>query len=55
MRKSPFLPQTLRTSFKNDQTGSTAETVTLLDANVYATKKTIAQGMLDVALLTANG
>ncbi|CAG2103272.1 unnamed protein product [Medioppia subpectinata] len=25
-----------------------------LDANVYATKKTIAQGMLDVALLTAN-
>merc|ERR1719219_452869 len=25
-----------------------------LDANRYATKKTIAQGMLDVALLTAN-
>ncbi|GIY21239.1 ninjurin-2 [Caerostris darwini] len=25
-----------------------------LDANVYATKKTIAQGLLDVALLTAN-
>ncbi|XP_022650336.1 ninjurin-2-like isoform X3 [Varroa jacobsoni] len=25
-----------------------------LDANVYATKKSIAQGMLDVALLTAN-
>ncbi|XP_074598917.1 ninjurin-2-like isoform X1 [Brevipalpus obovatus] len=25
-----------------------------LDPNVYATKKTIAQGMLDVALLTAN-
>lgn len=25
-----------------------------LDANAYATKKTIAQGMLDVALLTAN-
>ncbi|KAG8187173.1 hypothetical protein JTE90_020045 [Oedothorax gibbosus] len=27
---------------------------TVLDANVYATKKTIAQGLLDVALLTAN-
>ncbi|XP_055948700.1 ninjurin-2-like isoform X3 [Argiope bruennichi] len=27
---------------------------TSLDANVYATKKTIAQGLLDVALLTAN-
>merc|ERR1719414_1214173 len=26
----------------------------VLDANRYATKKTIAQGMLDVALLTAN-
>ncbi|OQR72555.1 ninjurin-2-like [Tropilaelaps mercedesae] len=26
----------------------------VLDANVYATKKSIAQGMLDVALLTAN-
>ncbi|XP_076373518.1 ninjurin-2-like isoform X1 [Tachypleus tridentatus] len=26
----------------------------LLDPNVYATKKTIAQGMLDVALFTAN-
>ncbi|KAG8281886.1 ninjurin-A-like isoform X2 [Homalodisca vitripennis] len=26
----------------------------LLDANRYATKKTIAQGMLDIALLTAN-
>jgi len=26
----------------------------LLNANVYATKKSIAQGMLDVALLTAN-
>lgn len=26
----------------------------MLDANRYATKKTIAQGMLDVALLTAN-
>lgn len=26
----------------------------VLDANVYATKKTIAQGMLDIALLTAN-
>jgi len=25
-----------------------------LDTNVYATKKSIAQGMLDVALLTAN-
>jgi hypothetical protein len=25
-----------------------------LDANSYATKKTIAQGMLDIALLTAN-
>ena len=25
-----------------------------LDANKYATKKTIAQGLLDVALLTAN-
>ena len=25
-----------------------------MDANRYATKKTIAQGMLDVALLTAN-
>lgn len=25
-----------------------------LDANKYATKKTIAQGMLDIALLTAN-
>lgn len=25
-----------------------------LDANRYATKKTIAQGMLDIALLTAN-
>ena len=25
-----------------------------LDANRYATKKTIAQGLLDVALLTAN-
>ncbi|KAG7174457.1 Ninjurin-1-like 1, partial [Homarus americanus] len=25
-----------------------------LDANNYATKKTVAQGMLDVALLTAN-
>ena len=25
-----------------------------LDPNVYATKKTIAQGLLDVALLTAN-
>lgn len=25
-----------------------------LDANSYATKKTIAQGLLDVALLTAN-
>lgn len=51
---SSFLPQTRRTSSKNDQPGSTVETVTLLDANVYATKKTIAQGMLDVALLTAN-
>lgn len=26
----------------------------LLDPNVYATKKTVAQGMLDVALLTSN-
>lgn len=26
----------------------------VLDTNVYTTKKTIAQGMLDVALLTAN-
>ena len=26
----------------------------MLDANGYATKKTIAQGLLDVALLTAN-
>ena len=25
-----------------------------IDANKYATKKTIAQGMLDIALLTAN-
>lgn len=25
-----------------------------MDANRYATKKTIAQGMLDIALLTAN-
>ena len=25
-----------------------------IDANRYATKKTIAQGMLDIALLTAN-
>ncbi|XP_035208915.1 ninjurin-2-like isoform X4 [Stegodyphus dumicola] len=32
---------------KGSQTG-------VLDANVYATKKTIAQGLLDVALLTAN-
>jgi len=47
-------PRTFRTSSKNDQPGSTVGTVTLLDANVYATKKTIAQGMLDVALLTAN-
>uniref|UniRef100_A0A0C9RSE2 Ninj2 protein n=1 Tax=Fopius arisanus TaxID=64838 RepID=A0A0C9RSE2_9HYME len=29
-------------------------TVKSLDANRYATKKTIAQGMLDIALLTAN-
>ncbi|XP_071039959.1 ninjurin-2 isoform X4 [Parasteatoda tepidariorum] len=29
-------------------------TIGPLDANVYATKKTIAQGLLDVALLTAN-
>merc|ERR1711953_469655 len=33
---------------ENDGRGKT------LDANRYATKKTIAQGMLDVALLTAN-
>lgn len=25
-----------------------------MDANRYATKKTVAQGMLDIALLTAN-
>ncbi|XP_015915947.1 ninjurin-1 [Parasteatoda tepidariorum] len=25
-----------------------------LDANIYATRKTVAQGMLDIALLTAN-
>jgi hypothetical protein len=31
-----------------------AERRKALDANRYATKKTIAQGMLDVALLTAN-
>lgn len=30
------------------------ELVGALDINIYATKKTIAQGMLDVALLTAN-
>lgn len=38
------------------QTGNTEPTNKpgILDPNVYATKKTIAQGLLDVALLTAN-
>ncbi|GFR32694.1 ninjurin-2, partial [Trichonephila clavata] len=35
-------------------TGENAGKGSNLDANVYATKKTIAQGLLDVALLTAN-
>ncbi|RWS30290.1 Ninjurin-1-like protein [Leptotrombidium deliense] len=28
--------------------------INLLDPNTYATRKTIAQGMMDIALLTAN-
>ncbi|XP_063986814.1 ninjurin-2 isoform X3 [Diachasmimorpha longicaudata] len=38
------------------ESGGTEEShgVKSLDANRYATKKTIAQGMLDIALLTAN-
>lgn len=42
-----FLFQTGNTEPSNSKTGA-------LDPNVYATKKTIAQGLLDVALLTAN-
>ncbi|XP_069685563.1 ninjurin-2-like isoform X3 [Periplaneta americana] len=34
--------------------GSSSYSKKPLDANSYATKKTIAQGMLDIALLTAN-
>ncbi|KAG8199889.1 hypothetical protein JTE90_015879 [Oedothorax gibbosus] len=30
------------------------EKVCPLDANIYATRKTVAQGMMDIALLTAN-
>lgn len=35
-------------------TYSSHEQMKAMDANRYATKKTIAQGMLDIALLTAN-
>ncbi|XP_050352310.1 ninjurin-2 isoform X3 [Nymphalis io] len=40
----------------NNQDASTEvfEAVKGLDANRYATKKTVAQGMLDIALLTSN-
>nr|XP_026495467.1 ninjurin-2 isoform X1 [Vanessa tameamea] len=40
----------------NNQDASTeiCEAVKGLDANRYATKKTVAQGMLDIALLTSN-
>ncbi|GFQ96961.1 ninjurin-2 [Trichonephila clavata] len=40
--------------FSKNGTGENAGKGSNLDANVYATKKTIAQGLLDVALLTAN-
>ncbi|XP_054712633.1 ninjurin-2-like isoform X3 [Uloborus diversus] len=38
----------------NEPSGKGMPGTRMLDANVYATKKTIAQGLLDVALLTAN-
>ena len=41
-------------SFRDSRNNTIGQDMGLLDANVYATKKTIAQGMLDVALLTAN-
>merc|ERR1712020_758917 len=48
--------QTDQVVFREGNTAgsSTAKRRQGLDANRYATKKTIAQGMLDVALLTAN-
>ncbi|XP_074027380.1 ninjurin C isoform X6 [Leptinotarsa decemlineata] len=38
----------------NEIRGSGLDILKTLDVNKYATKKTIAQGLLDVALLTAN-
>lgn len=39
---------------KGELTLSYHSQVKTLDANRYATKKTVAQGMLDIALLTSN-
>ncbi|XP_011315164.1 ninjurin-2 isoform X2 [Fopius arisanus] len=47
-----LVPQFVPT-ISNPESGGT-NGVKSLDANRYATKKTIAQGMLDIALLTAN-
>ncbi|XP_046970309.1 ninjurin-2 isoform X1 [Vanessa cardui] len=41
-------------SNNQDATTEICEAVKGLDANRYATKKTVAQGMLDIALLTSN-
>jgi len=41
-------------TIQDNETDPSKLTGSGLDPNVYATKKTIAQGMLDVALLTAN-
>ncbi|KAI1297696.1 Ninjurin-2 [Halotydeus destructor] len=41
-------------TFRSVEMNTDAKQGLTMDANVYATKKTIAQGMLDVALLTAN-
>jgi hypothetical protein len=43
-----------RSGLQNTISGEGVDILKSLDANKYATKKTIAQGLLDVALLTAN-
>ncbi|XP_071039958.1 ninjurin-2 isoform X3 [Parasteatoda tepidariorum] len=49
-----YFKKYFRRTGNGDAVPSKPLTIGPLDANVYATKKTIAQGLLDVALLTAN-